>query len=97
MGLPRVIPSRKQSFASGRHTLPPMVGRAEIVWAMSQRRPPAVILLGEAGIGKSRLLAETRWLDDRGNTIIIGCHPGAALLPSTAVAKAAAASPALAY
>jgi DNA-binding CsgD family transcriptional regulator len=81
MGLPRVIPSRKHGFSSVGHFVSPMVGRADIVWALSQRRPPAVILLGEAGIGKTRLLLEARGLDDRGNTIFVGCHPGAALLP----------------
>jgi DNA-binding CsgD family transcriptional regulator len=81
MALPRVIPSRKQSFASVGRFVSPMVGRADIIWALSERRPPAVILLGEAGIGKTRLLTEARDLDDRGNTIFVGCHPGAALLP----------------
>jgi len=81
MALPRVIPSRKQSSAAGGRLTPPMIGRADILWALSQRRPPAVVLIGEPGIGKSRLLMEARWLDDRGNTISVGCHPGAALLP----------------
>src|ERR1700736_363780 len=81
MGLPRVIPSRKHGFPAIGQIASPMVGRADIIWALSQRRPPAAILLGEAGIGKTRLLLEARELDNRGNTIFVGCHPGAALLP----------------
>jgi DNA-binding CsgD family transcriptional regulator len=81
MGLPRVIPSRKHGFSTIGPFVSPMVGRADIIWALSRRRPPTVILLGEAGIGKTRLLLESRKLDDRGNTIFVGCHPGAALLP----------------
>jgi DNA-binding CsgD family transcriptional regulator/tetratricopeptide (TPR) repeat protein len=81
MGLPRVIPSRKRFFGSRDGLASPMVGRTDLLWALTQRRPPASVLLGEAGIGKSRLLAAARDLDNFSTTFSVGCHPGAALLP----------------
>jgi DNA-binding CsgD family transcriptional regulator len=49
--------------------------------ALGRRRPPAAILVGEMGAGKSRLLAEARLRASGERVFGVACQRGAALLP----------------
>lgn len=80
MALTRETPSRKSGPGRSPITVP-LVGRLMQLDVLSQTAPPAAIVLGEMGAGKSRLLAEAKARNSACRTFTVACQRGAALLP----------------
>ncbi len=73
--LTREIHSRKPAL---RVTAAPLIGRDDVLQALWSNSRPTVVLIGEPGIGKTRLLAEARALLSRGRSVYYsGCVLGA--------------------
>ena len=81
MALTRETPSRKRRGQNSALLRTPLVGRAEALAALGRRDRPATVVLGEMGVGKSRLLAEARGQYAGLPTFTVACERGAALLP----------------
>ena len=80
MALTRETTSRKERTPRSASGVP-LVGRADLLENMGRRHPPATILLGEMGAGKTRLLAEARGRSLGERFFSVTCQRGAALLP----------------
>jgi DNA-binding CsgD family transcriptional regulator/tetratricopeptide (TPR) repeat protein len=73
--LTREIHSRKPAL---RVNAAPLIGRDDVLQALWSNSRPTVVLIGEPGIGKTRLLAEARALLSRGRSVYYsGCVLGA--------------------
>ena len=81
MALTRETPSRKRRRTESALSRTPLVGRVELLHALSRRAPVAAIVIGEMGAGKSRLLAESRDRNHGTPAFTVACQRGAALLP----------------
>jgi DNA-binding CsgD family transcriptional regulator len=79
MALTREVPSRKGG--GGGLSSVPLVGRIAQLEALRAPQPPAALVIGEMGAGKSRLLAEARLQNDHRRVFTVACQRGAALLP----------------
>jgi tetratricopeptide (TPR) repeat protein/transcriptional regulator with XRE-family HTH domain len=77
LGEPAVVPLR---LAAARASLPPLVGREQELGRLTQHLagegPPLLLLAGEPGIGKSRLLDEVRLRASQMGWSVLagGCH-----------------------
>jgi DNA-binding CsgD family transcriptional regulator/DNA-binding Lrp family transcriptional regulator len=81
LALTTEITSRKDRGGRSAAAGPPLIGRRDLLDTLGRRQPPATVLLGEMGAGKSRLLTEARLRNPSGRVFSVACQRGAALLP----------------
>ncbi len=94
-GEPAVVPLRLPAAST---SLPPLVGREQelkrLAWHLAGEGPPLLLLAGEPGIGKSRLLDEVRHQASQVGWSVLhgGCHRKSGQEPFTPLLSALAGS-----
>lgn len=81
MALPRVTPSRNEVDEAAHHDRSPFIGRSTILERLEDDRAAATVLIGETGIGKSRLLREYRKRHPETIAVYVACQRAASALP----------------